>query len=345
MGRLQRAGRFSSFLPGSGGARFRFLENSPRVGKKSVTLPEIQTNVTWSMAMQQTSGEQPLVRSDRFLPGSVPQQEVAASSAFRAADSTGRPVAVSAGEVFGEENRFNTTLAVEGTPQRREAREELNLLLLNGILAGLFMAYAVLIFLYRSQAFILVKAALVKGFLNHIVEEQSLTFRFFLTAFNAMGIVTLLALFVKAYLLVVAANGVPEALTERTQLLVPLLLGAIVSVWLYQGVVHGVMAKLSTQSYLIAQIRLFNRIHFALFSLIVTPLAVLFGLTAGESGGNGMRGFATVLIVLILYYIFKSFSFFIERKISILQWFLYLCAVEIWPVSFYVLFAMRDFQL
>ncbi|EKC70870.1 hypothetical protein LEA_07560, partial [human gut metagenome] len=37
---------------------------------------------------------------------------------------------------------------------------------------------------------------------------------------------------------------------------------------------------------------------------------------------------------LLLLYLKESLMLFLSKKISILHWFLYLCAVEIFPVSF-----------
>ena len=46
------------------------------------------------------------------------------------------------------------------------------------------------------------------------------------------------------------------------------------------------------------------------------------------------RGILILGGALLLLYLKESLMLFLSKKISILHWFLYLCAVEIFPVSF-----------
>ena len=52
-------------------------------------------------------------------------------------------------------------------------------------------------------------------------------------------------------------------------------------------------------------------------------------------------GVATVSAILYLTYLTKSYRFFVKRDVSIMQWILYLCTVEFFPVSFFVLAVLR----
>ena len=284
-----------------------------------------------------------LTRSVPVLPGSVAQEQYL-SVGIVGADSAGVATA-SPESVFGPGNRLNTDLTVRDTPRQEATPENVNVYVLNGLLIALFIAYAYLVFRFRSQIVLLAKASLIKGYLNNIIEEQSVTFRSFITAFNIIGVGSLLAFTVKAYLLWAEQGAVPERITDYIPFIAPTLLGVILSILLYRRIINAAISKLSMQRNLIAQIQLFNRIVFTFFSLIITPLIVFFGLTDMPLGSVELTVIVILLVILLLYYLVKSFSFFVERKISILQWFLYLCAVEIWPISFYVLFALRDFQL
>lgn len=47
------------------------------------------------------------------------------------------------------------------------------------------------------------------------------------------------------------------------------------------------------------------------------------------------------IVTLYLTYLTKSYRFFVKRDVSIMQWILYLCTVEFFPVSFFVLAVLR----
>ncbi|MFQ8805566.1 MAG: DUF4271 domain-containing protein [Alistipes indistinctus] len=75
--------------------------------------------------------------------------------------------------------------------------------------------------------------------------------------------------------------------------------------------------------------------------LILTPFFLLFALGDGSSTTFFIYLTITIVAALYLLYLGKSYRFFIERNVSILQWILYLCTVEWFPVSLLLLEAMR----
>ncbi len=78
-----------------------------------------------------------------------------------------------------------------------------------------------------------------------------------------------------------------------------------------------------------------------LLMIAVVWLLPVILLCSFENGGMVMTFIATVGAVLFIsIYIFRTFSLFAAQKISNLHWILYLCAVEIFPISFiWALFA------
>ena len=64
------------------------------------------------------------------------------------------------------------------------------------------------------------------------------------------------------------------------------------------------------------------------------PLILLFLLTSPDTGHILSFGILILGGALLLLYLKESLMLFLSKKISILHWFLYLCAVEIFPVSF-----------
>jgi hypothetical protein len=125
--------------------------------------------------------------------------------------------------------------------------------------------------------------------------------------------------------------------------LFPILTGAGIAVWLYKKTVMGAVILLSGRRQGAERIRQFNRFYMAVASYALVPVAILTALVDPEGVPRLFTEQVIVLIILALYYTAKSFSFFLSRNIPILQWILYLCAVEIWPFSFFGLFALRGF--
>lgn len=72
----------------------------------------------------------------------------------------------------------------------------------------------------------------------------------------------------------------------------------------------------------------------ALAFVLLTPCALLFLLAPPETAGILAWLLAAVGGGLLLLYLRESFILFLSKNISILHWILYLCAVEIFPVSY-----------
>ena len=74
--------------------------------------------------------------------------------------------------------------------------------------------------------------------------------------------------------------------------------------------------------------------YLALSVVFLCPLILLFLLASPDTGHILSFGILILGGALLLLYLKESLMLFLSKKISILHWFLYLCAVEIFPVSF-----------
>ncbi len=83
----------------------------------------------------------------------------------------------------------------------------------------------------------------------------------------------------------------------------------------------------------------FKKLYFALCSITVTPILLLVSLSDGLGEGVLFYLIVCQILVFLLVFLAKSYTFFVEQNVSILHWFLYLCCVEILPVSTLVLLA------
>lgn len=133
-----------------------------------------------------------------------------------------------------------------------------------------------------------------------------------------------------------------EALPETLALLCSLGVAAALGVVLLfrRGITAGVGVLTYTES-LVERLWLVKRHTTALLTLVLLP-PLLFWLAAPPEGG---RGWLTVIVIELLavltLYLRETMLLFLSKKVSILHWFLYLCVVEIFPLSLLILLAVR----
>ena len=110
---------------------------------------------------------------------------------------------------------------------------------------------------------------------------------------------------------------------------------------LFQGAVIRIAGAVTLAQPFIAQLSLLRRTYFALAVIITSPTLILFALCPRGTGGAWFVIGALELIITAVLYLRESLNLFISKKISILHWFLYLCTVEVFPISLLWLLATR----
>ena len=73
--------------------------------------------------------------------------------------------------------------------------------------------------------------------------------------------------------------------------------------------------------------------HLAMGCLLTLPFGLLFLLADERFAEIGLWSVVVMAIFSLVLFVKESFLFFMSQKISILHWFLYLCALEIFPVT------------
>ena len=92
-------------------------------------------------------------------------------------------------------------------------------------------------------------------------------------------------------------------------------------------------AKLLALRYPGIRLLLLRRCCFALTVLLTSPALLLFALCPRNTGDVWFLIITIELAVAAILYLRESLRLFISKKISILNWILYLCSVEIFPAS------------
>lgn len=110
---------------------------------------------------------------------------------------------------------------------------------------------------------------------------------------------------------------------------------------LFQSAAIRIAGAITLSQPFIAQLALLRRTYFALAVIISSPTLLLFALCPRGTGGAWFIISAVELIITAVLYLRESLNLFISKKISILHWFLYLCTVEVFPISLLWLLAAR----
>lgn len=111
---------------------------------------------------------------------------------------------------------------------------------------------------------------------------------------------------------------------------------AFLAIVLYRRAAFAVMKWLTDDKGIFREVTFINRIDITFIAVFYTPLAIVIGVS-GRLFALGM----VVLAGLVVYHFIALYKYFRLRLFSKLQWILYLCTVEILPVSFIIALAIR----
>lgn len=126
-------------------------------------------------------------------------------------------------------------------------------------------------------------------------------------------------------------------------LAVPVVAGVTGAILLYQWVVLRTAGRLTGHMLFMENLYYLKKLVCSFGTIILTPVLLLFALSSEGYGAETIgRAILTVAGSVVLVFLWKSLRLFAQQKVSILYWFLYLCAVEILPVSFIVLLVVKN---
>ena len=116
---------------------------------------------------------------------------------------------------------------------------------------------------------------------------------------------------------------------------------ACLCVGLFQrGVVRLAGAVTLSQPF-VSQLILLKRTYFTLGVIVTIPALLLFALCPRGTGDVWFCIIVIELLATVFLYLRETLNLFLSKKISILHWILYLCTVEIFPISLIGLLAAR----
>lgn len=130
----------------------------------------------------------------------------------------------------------------------------------------------------------------------------------------------------------------PSSAIFGLSLLVALIFWAIIC---YQWLALRLSGAVTHTQPLISQLFFLKRTFFSFAIVIASPILLLYALCPRGTGEAWFFVVVIQLAITAILYLWESLNLFISKKISILHWFLYLCAVEIFPLSLLWLLAVR----
>ncbi len=179
-------------------------------------------------------------------------------------------------------------------------------------------------------------------------DDYNYMFKDFITGLIAAGFITIGLAAVKITGLLAGS----EVLTS-IQRLGPFLVIAAVSLTaaaidIVQHLVLRITGVTTLSIGFIRRLLALRRLFFAVATVSTAPAVLLFALAEGGTQlvGNAVQilvyVFAGIVALFLIYYIYRSLRLFIEEKVSILLWMLYLCIVEVIPPAMILLTTLRS---
>ena len=176
---------------------------------------------------------------------------------------------------------------------------------------------------------------------DRLYDDTAGSFSRFLSLANLLGLLALAVAVVR-----LTGAMIPLRHTELMPHMAALLWSAILVaalglVRLYRKGVAAVIAAITFTKHHLEQLTLVHRTGFALLTIIALPPMLLWLLTPPDGGRLWVWLLVLESAVSLILYLHETYTLFISKKISILHWILYLCTVEIFPLSLLILLAGR----
>ncbi len=209
------------------------------------------------------------------------------------------------------------------------------------LLVGLVCLYATLIYRHLGDVRLLLARMTLTGSAGERLQEDSgSSFSKFLTICGWLGLGLLSAAVVRVAAPALPIEWVAQMPEWAALTVVVALLGAFLLVLLYQAGVTALVGVLTFSQPLMQQLWLVKRMLFALMTILCAPPLLL--LLAGDTPSRFWLWVIIIeLIISAILYLHETRTLFLSKKISILHWFLYLCTVEIFPISLLWLLVLR----
>lgn len=206
------------------------------------------------------------------------------------------------------------------------------------ILLLLFVGYAALMLTYGGHIGGMWKIVVGRNLGIKVADELSYLFVRAMLTLTAMGVVGTALSAVK----VLEMSGAEQIAGISPEWSAPMMTLAIVGAGVVAWLLTEVMCRLVERREVAQGLSIIACAIMGLVAAVATPCVLLFVINDGFSAQIVGIIIACVAALAVITYVVKSFIFFVEQKISILLWFLYLCTVILIPLGVVVTTIVRN---
>ena len=209
------------------------------------------------------------------------------------------------------------------------------------LLVIVFMLYNIMIYRYRRTISEIFQIFRLKDQLSKLIDEHSSALKrvSIISIFVAVGAILAFALRCNYHFKLI---NVELFNLSGWQFVLLATAALLLTLSIYRYLLSRIIGICIGRMDFIRKLSIQNGILFSVAVVIITPWILLGSMTSGLLWNITSTIIAILLIFSILFTINRMLIFFIDKKISIFQWFLYLCGVEILPCSFIIALIFRQ---
>ena len=206
--------------------------------------------------------------------------------------------------------------------------------LLNLFVFGVLIGYMFCIYRYYEDVVALFSSVFSRSVISADRVGERRTSEIFYGFLGKLFLLGVAFVGVLAMLCVVGEQAMRVGLTRDVMMSVPLIaISLFVGIIIFQYVellIVGVVTRSLPEVFALMRLRL---TYFVFFTVVAAPVLLISQMGGEESYGvwSGLGLVASILS--LMFYLRESLQFFNYKKISILHWILYLCTVEILPLT------------
>lgn len=241
-------------------------------------------------------------------------------------------------EVFGGEARFVPSEVVNGIVDAFNGTPLTDNWVVRVVALILFVGYVATMLLYGGHIVGMWKIVVGRNLGIKVADELSYLFVRAMLSFCGIGIVALALSAVKALEIL----GVEQIEGVESLWVAPMVMLAIVGAMGVIQLLTEAMCRLVRRVEMAQGLSIMGSATIGLMAVVVAPCTLLFVINDGLSAQIVGITIAVVVCLGVMAYVVKSFIFFVEQKISILLWFLYLCTVVLIPLGVVVTTLVRN---
>ncbi len=241
-------------------------------------------------------------------------------------------------EVFGGEARFVPSEVVNGIVDTFNGTPLTDNWVVRVVALILFVGYVATMLLYGGHIVGMWKIVVGRNLGIKVADELSYLFVRAMLSFCGIGIVALALSAVKALEIL----GVEQIEGVESLWVAPMVMLAIVGAMGVIQLLTEAMCRLVRRVEVAQGLSIMGSATIGLMAVVVAPCTLLFVINDGLSAQIVGITIAVVVCLGVMAYVIKSFIFFVEQKISILLWFLYLCTVVLIPLGVVVTTLVRN---